>query len=240
LHLQKSNVYLKLVFEIYIFILAVNTTKSNRPDTRTRLLMTASRIFAEKGFQEATVAEICKQAETNIASVNYHFRDKENLYQEAWRYAFHLDLAAHPDDGGVAADAPAAERLAGRIRSLMGRIDDEDSHFFAIINKEMAQPTQLLAEILAKEINPQRQAMMSVIKELLGAAASENNVQHCHASIVGQCFHFAKMKHMLSNRNLALEAVNRLDAASYTEHVIRFSLAGIASLRTVLESDGNA
>ena len=29
---------------------------------------------------------------------------------------------------------PAAERLAGRIRSLMGRIDDENSHFFAIIN----------------------------------------------------------------------------------------------------------
>ena len=209
----------------------MSTPKPKRLDTRTRLLTTASRIFAEKGFQEATIAEICKQASTNIASVNYHFRDKENLYLEAWRYAFYLDLAAHPADGGVASNAPAAERLAGRIRSLMGRIDDKNSHFFAIINKEMAQPTQLLPEILAKEINPQRQAMMAVIKELLGEGASEMSVQHCHASIVGQCFHFAKMKHMLANRHIPLESINALDAASYTEHVIRFSLAGIASLR---------
>lgn len=216
----------------------MNTTKPKRPDTRTRLLTTASRIFAEKGFQEATVAEICKQAETNIASVNYHFRDKENLYLEAWRYAFHFDLAAHPADGGVPEDAPPAERLAGRIRSLMGRIDDENSHFFAIINKEMAQPTQLLPEILAKEINPQRQAMIAVIKELLGAGANESDVQHCHASIVGQCFHFAKMKHMLANRHLPLESVKMLDAASYTEHVIQFSLAGIASLRLAAEANG--
>ena len=50
-------------------------TKSEK--TRNRLLITASRIFAEKGFQETTIAEICEQAETNIASVNYHFRDKE-------------------------------------------------------------------------------------------------------------------------------------------------------------------
>jgi len=55
-------------------------TKSQK--TRNRLLTAASRIFAEKGFQESTIAEICEQADSNIASVNYHFRDKETLYDD--------------------------------------------------------------------------------------------------------------------------------------------------------------
>ena len=65
-------------------------TKSEK--TRNRLLTAASRIFAEKGFQEATIAEICEQAKANIASVNYHFRDKETLYLESWRFAFNREL----------------------------------------------------------------------------------------------------------------------------------------------------
>ena len=212
--------------------------KPERPDTRTRLLTTSSRLFAEKGFQETTIADICKQAEANIASVNYHFRDKENLYLEAWRYAFQLDLAAHPADGGVLDNAPAEQRLAGRIRSLMSRIDDDNSHFFAIINKEMAQPTQLLSEILAKEINPQRLAMMTIIKELLGSAASEQNLQYSHASIIGQCFHYARMKHILAKSAIPFGLLHQLDAVAYTDHVIRFSLAGIAALRQAIAGDG--
>lgn len=218
----------------------MNAIKPKRPDTRTRLLITASRMFAEKGFQETTIFDICKQAEANIASVNYHFRDKENLYLEAWRYAFQLDLAAYPADGGVPHDAPAEQRLAGRIRSLMGRIDDDSLHFFAIINKEMAQPTQLLPEILTKEINPQREAMMAIIKQLLGSAATEISVQYAHASIIGQCFHFARMKHMLINRDIPCALQHGLDAATYTEHVIRFSLAGIEAMRQSLADIGGS
>ncbi|MDD1606663.1 MAG: TetR/AcrR family transcriptional regulator, partial [Methylococcaceae bacterium] len=64
--------------------------------TQERLLIAASRMFADKGYQETTIAGICEQAQTNIASVNYHFKDKENLYLQAWRYAFQQDLKNHP------------------------------------------------------------------------------------------------------------------------------------------------
>ena len=134
-------------------------TKSGK--TRERLLTAASRIFAEQGFQESTIADICERAETNIASVNYHFGDKERLYLEAWRYAFNQELDNHPSDGGIAEAAPAEQRLAGRIHSLIARVADDNSYSFAIINKEMAQPTRLLADILEKEINPQRLQMLA-------------------------------------------------------------------------------
>jgi len=205
-------------------------TKSGK--TRERLLTAASRIFAEQGFQESTIADICEHAETNIASVNYHFGDKESLYLEAWRYAFNQELDNHPSDGGIPEAASAEQRLAGRIRSLIARVADDNSYSFAIINKEMAQPTRLLADILEKEINPQRLQMLALLKECLGQAATEQRIQYCHTSIMGQCFQLLRLKHMQSARNFPHYPGDLSDSKAFAEHVVQFSLAGIQAIRS--------
>ena len=208
----------------------VMKTKSGK--TRERLLTAASRIFAEQGFQESTIADICERAETNIASVNYHFGDKERLYLEAWRYAFNQELDNHPSDGGIPEAAPAEQRLAGRIRSLIARVADDNSYSFAIINKEMAQPTRLLADILEKEINPQRLQMLALLKECLGQAATEQHIHYCHTSIMGQCFQLLRLKHMQSARNFPHYPGDLSDSKAFAEHVVQFSLAGIQAIRS--------
>ncbi|WP_411728354.1 CerR family C-terminal domain-containing protein [Methyloglobulus sp.] len=218
----------------------MNNTHDPPLKTRQRLLVTASRIFAEKGYQEATVAEICEQAETNIASVNYHFRDKENLYLEAWRYAFQQDLERHPSDGGINPDTSAEARLAGRIRSLIARIADPDAHFFAIVHREMAQQTRLLEKIMAQEINPERQALNALVKELIGPTATEQQIQFCHASIVGQCFHLLKVRHLRLSHETQRYVLEMNDAEAYAEHVIRFSLVGIKAVREVNQQNMGA
>ena len=205
-------------------------TKSEK--TRNRLLTAASRIFAEKGFQESTIAEICEQAKTNIASVNYHFRDKETLYLESWRFAFNRELSLYPPNGGVRTDAPAEQRLAARIRSFINRVADDNSYSFAIINKEMAQPTRLLSDIMEKEINPQRLQMFGLLKEYLGHEASDQQIQYCHASIMGQCFQLLRLKHMQSARHFRNHPSDLSDSKAFAEHVVQFSLAGIQSVRS--------
>ena len=52
-------------------------------DTKERLMEVAGQVFAEKGFRDATVREICQRAGANLAAVNYHFGDKERLYIES-------------------------------------------------------------------------------------------------------------------------------------------------------------
>ena len=209
---------------------------NNKPvKTRMRLLIAASRIFADKGFQEATIAEICERAETNIASVNYHFRDKENLYLESWRYAFKNELKIYPPDGGVPPDASAEQRLAGRIQSLLAKIADDRSYSFAIINKEMAHPTRLLPEILEKEIDPLRRQMLALIRECLGPEASDEQLMFCHASIIGQCFHLLKIKHLKSRTQIPFKLPEMSDSAAFADHVVRFSLAGIQAVREQLK-----
>jgi AcrR family transcriptional regulator len=91
------------------------------------LLAAASEVFAEKGYRDATIAEICKRAKANIAAVNYHFGDKETLYTEAWRHSFSESLKAHPPDGGVSDAAPPEERLRGQVVALLRQIADADN-----------------------------------------------------------------------------------------------------------------
>ena len=210
----------------------MNDLKTKSEKTRNRLLIAASRIFAEKGFQEATIAEICEQAKTNIASVNYHFNDKETLYLESWRFAFNLELNLYPPDGGLVADASAEQKLAGWIKALIYRMADDNSYSFMIIHKEMAQPTRLLADILEKEINPQRLQMFVLLKECLGQAASEQQIQYCHASIMGQCFQLLRLKHIQNVRPNRSHPTDLSDIKAFSEHVVHFSMAGIKAIRS--------
>jgi AcrR family transcriptional regulator len=207
-----------------------SNTRSER--TRIRLLTTASRIFAEKGYQEATISEICKQADANIAAINYHFGDKETIYLEAWRYAFTREQVLFPSDGGVSRHASPEERLAGRIKALIKHIADEASYSSIIIHKEMAHPTRLLSSILEQEIQPQRAQMAKLLKECLRCEVSEQQVQFCHASIMGQCFQFLRVKHMNDAGQETTEPVGQAEIEAFAEHVVRFSLAGIQALRS--------
>ena len=50
--------------------------------TRDKILKTAHRLFAEKGFNAVGVRELAKEADVNVAAINYHFGNKETLYTE--------------------------------------------------------------------------------------------------------------------------------------------------------------
>src|SRR5262245_30296780 len=66
-------------------------------DTRERLLEAASQVFADKGYEKATVREICTAAiVSNLAAVNYYFGDKERLYIESVKRAHRLRIAQIP------------------------------------------------------------------------------------------------------------------------------------------------
>jgi len=92
-----------------------------------KLLAVAAEIFAEKGFRDATIAEICRQAGTGIAAINYHFGSKEALYREAWRYLFDESLKAYPPAGDAPETAPPEERLRAQVTTLLRRMTDKNN-----------------------------------------------------------------------------------------------------------------
>ncbi len=50
-------------------------------DTPGRIVLEATRLFAEKGYDGVSIKEISDAAGVNIAAVNYHFASKANLFQ---------------------------------------------------------------------------------------------------------------------------------------------------------------
>tara|TARA_Y100000588_G_scaffold331323_1_gene368882 strand:- start:896 stop:1576 length:681 start_codon:yes stop_codon:yes gene_type:complete len=49
------------------------------PNTKDRILDTAQRLFADEGVGVTSLRDITKEAEVNLAAVNYHFGSKEEL-----------------------------------------------------------------------------------------------------------------------------------------------------------------
>src|SRR5580692_4347987 len=87
----------------------------NSLETRRRLLDSAGEVFAEKGFANSTVREICKKAGANIAAVNYHFGDKQKLY-----LAVFADCRSHADRGPAPSPKLSPEqRLREFIRQFL-------------------------------------------------------------------------------------------------------------------------
>jgi AcrR family transcriptional regulator len=202
--------------------------------TRRRLLDSACKVFAQKGYRDATLRQICDRAGANIAAVNYHFGDKEHLYAEAWRHSFHTSLAAHPPDGGVGDRAPPEERLRARVAALLRRISDEASCEFAIICTELANPTGLLGEAMRDTIRPLREKMTALVRELLGPRASDRQVRFCQISIMSQCLDVMRRRRLVRRlgKHGPLE-IDDLDA--YADHIVTFSLAGIRTIREEAE-----
>lgn len=214
--------------------------KSQREDTtrtRGRLLEAAGEIFAEKGFRDATIAEICLKAEANVAAVNYHFGSKETLYREAWRHAFARSVEAHPPDGGVAADAPPEERLRGQVASLLQRIVDKDNREFRFMQREFANPTGLLGEVMREEMRPLQQRMEGLVRELLGPQVTDQEVQFCEVGIISQCINPVIVRSRRAGNEGKQDGPRRIDdIEAYARHVLTFSLAGLVAVRAAAEA----
>jgi AcrR family transcriptional regulator len=51
------------------------------PRTKERILDTAERLFAERGYSATSLRAIIAEADVNLASVHYHFDSKEALLE---------------------------------------------------------------------------------------------------------------------------------------------------------------
>ena len=200
--------------------------------TPEKLLAAASRVFAKKGYRDATIAEISDRARANVAAVNYHFGDKETLYKESWRHSFSESVKAHPPGGGVSDDAPPEERLRGHVTALLHRIADKANNEFRIVQKELANPTGLLEEAMNEELRPLHEAIESIVLELLGLRRSNQQVQFCVVSIIAQCINpivaTARREENCEGKG-GSPVIDDIEA--YSNHVVTLSLAGIRTIR---------
>lgn len=127
-------------------------TRRRRPsDTVAADLLDAAVVeFAAQGFAGASTRRIAERAGAHQPQINYHFRSKEHLWQEA---VDHLFARLAVDGSTAAAGASPAQALSATLRRF---IDFSAAHpeLNRIINLEATVPSDRLDWLVATHLRP--------------------------------------------------------------------------------------
>jgi TetR/AcrR family transcriptional regulator, regulator of cefoperazone and chloramphenicol sensitivity len=208
-------------------------TTSSTPD---RILKAAGEIFGREGFKATTIRRIADAANANVASINYHFRDKEGLYAAVLENLFKVGFSRFPVDRGVGPETPPEERLRVFIRSMFYRLLSSKGWEAGIsgpgqlIAREFLEPTPSFEPIIEKYIKPNKDILVSIIAELLGNNHPPEVLAPCALSVIGQCIYYALgapiIRKVAGHARATDENLDQL-----ADFVWQFSLGGINRIR---------
>ena len=201
------------------------TKREDGKETRRRLLNAACDVFAQNGYRNTKVADICIRAGANVASVNYYFGSKKKLYNEAWQYALQNFNESFFSESGTDS---AEERLRAYIQTLVENFTAKGDlgRFSRLYLMEMVNPTGLIQDTWFETFEPKRRKLHGIIRDIMGPGTDDLSIRFCELSIVNQCRMFVTVKHSdleyMLGRPLDPELIKKL-----ADHIVDFSLAGI-------------
>jgi TetR/AcrR family transcriptional regulator, regulator of cefoperazone and chloramphenicol sensitivity len=202
-------------------------------DTKEKLLAAASRVFAEKGFDKATVRDICQAAGvSNLAAVNYYFGDKERLYVEAVKRAHRTRIAEVPLPVW-GPDTKPEDKFRGLVLTMANRIIAESSQPWheQLMMREFMQPTAAVAELVQEFFRPHFNILLSVIGELVPQDTPEEERHRLAFSVIGQCLHY-RVARPIVKLLVGPEEAATLTPEHLAQHVAEFSLAAMRNWKT--------
>ncbi len=154
-------------------------TKENT-DPRERLLASGLKIFAEKGYNGSTLRDICDDANSNIAAINYYYSDKANFYNAVRDYARGKLRERMKRCWDIAEQDPwLALRI--HIEVLLDMNYDETLFLVSwlklreVIEMDLTPPHNLTPEMEEGRLQYEER-MRRMMSSLLGEAATQHNI----------------------------------------------------------------
>lgn len=95
------------------------TTGLSDPGTRLDILLAAGRLFAERGFANVSIREICDAAGITPPTLYYYFGNKDRLFEAVIRNSLNLDDFRDVLAAALARRTDPAERLKEFIYQYM-------------------------------------------------------------------------------------------------------------------------
>ncbi len=209
-------------------------------DPRVRILTAAGPIFAEKGYQAATVREICSAASVNVASINYYFGDKENLYIETVRQARQMRTDQVPMPS-MSAEMPAEDRLLKFIQTLLTRMigGEETTWQSQLMIREILQPTKACVRMVEEYFRPEFQLLLEILDALLPADTPLHVRQQIGFSVVGQCLFYRVARNVVSTLVSPEIRAEHYTVDRLAGHITALVLAAAGHRPPVSSPDGN-
>ncbi len=191
--------------------------------TKQKLLDTAELLFAEQGFADTSVRDITAAAGCNLASINYHFGGKENLYLEVFKRAL-ADLRDYRITRVRDAMAKDDATLESVLRAFANAfleplVDDSRGRLLMLLyQREMARPMLPANMFFENLIDPITQVVLEGFEQTC-PGLSKQRMQLCLNSLVGQLLFVVECAR-------TYEMAGRLDApvldrALMVEHIVK-------------------
>jgi TetR/AcrR family transcriptional regulator, regulator of cefoperazone and chloramphenicol sensitivity len=193
--------------------------------TRAKLLDAAGTVFAERGFHEATVREICARARANIAAVNYHFGDKLGLYTEVLRNAVRgdqFDRMRSVADQNLPPEEVLRRLIRFRLRSVSQ--GDRPAMLFPLMAHEFARPTPAMSRIVNEALRPMYDRLREIVGAILGLPRDHETTRLCTHSVIGQIVHYVVARPIVGRLWPELK-MTPVQLDRIADHIADFSLA---------------
>ena len=202
----------------------MNSSKS----TKERILGAAEVLFAQRGFEAASLRQLTAAAGVNLAAVNYHFGSKDKLVEQVFRRR--LDTLNARRMGALTRIAGAPETtledvLDAYIRpALELSHDDSGALFMRVLARAFAEHDDVLRQFLSENYgHVMRQFTMEFARLL--PQLSKQELYWRFDLVTGALTHAMSGFGMIQRQKDVSEHQYREQTA---HHLIRFALAGLS------------
>jgi AcrR family transcriptional regulator len=204
-------------------------TNAASADTRHRLIDAAATLFADRGFQNVTVREICKASNANVAAVNYHFGDKAGLYRAVVTFAIEVMQETNELSQRAGEGLSPEDQLRGFVRVYVSRLTGEgpNAWIHRLMAREMERPTEVLDQVMQQVFKPRIEYLCGVLGAIMQLAPADPRVMRCVTSLTVQCLVAARPVPKPIARSLGT-APHDLDAM--ISHIVDYSLGGMRAI----------
>ena len=201
--------------------------------TRERLLKSAERLFARRGYARTSVRDITRDASCNVAAVNYYFNGKKSLYREmflrrmtAMREQRIARISRVMDENrqGVTLETVLQAFAEGFLEPL---VDDSGGRvLLELITRELLEPQMPVDFMLSEMILPLQETLAHAIETTDPGVPSET-IRLCIQSFVAQLIHFVRIRRLAQvGENVQPFAFS---LPELIDHMVRFTAAGITA-----------
>jgi TetR/AcrR family transcriptional regulator len=155
-------------------------SRKNKPpqdvDSREALLDAAKRVFAEKGFEGATVKDLADAAGVNVSLVSYYFDGKENLYRECLKSVSRHHVASAQK---VLKPPTSAEEFRLRLQLFAEEfiaLHRSEQHICKIVQHDLESANPVALEIFKTTFIPMFETLVQFIASAKANGLIRKNV----------------------------------------------------------------
>ncbi len=145
--------------------------------TRQRILDTAERLFADQGFHATTLRQITREADVNLAAVNYHHGSKDALILAVFQRRLdqlNSDRLARLDDALRESDPPRLEHVLEAFIHpallLSSRTGGDGGRFMRLLMRAWSENATQLHRSIARQYSHVMRAFDDAVSRALGTS----------------------------------------------------------------------